>query len=389
MTWAPDVHRLLAALEDFSDLHAAATRRFGHRIIDLSFPNPRFLTASGPWQALADTAARMGPHELRYSPFGGFTPVRRAVAATLTGDHGLNYTWRHVIMTPGAAAALNVALQTLFRPPDRVMLVVPCWMDYPLYLAHLRLGCDVVRSTEDKLLDPDAVERAWTPQTRGLIIAQPSSPTGVIHTRSQLEALAEALHRRARAHGHAPILISDEAHRTQVWSTAACPPPAAVYPETITVHSFGKAWEMQGQRIGYLAVSPNFRTVADPVRRLEQALRLTGHCAPNALMQHLAATLADVEQPLTTLAALQRHARDRLGLMGFDVADGGATRFVYTRCPTPDDFAFIKSVADKGVLVMPSTLFHEPGWFRLALNVEQDHLDRALTIIGEVACNHV
>ncbi|HUZ53024.1 MAG TPA: aminotransferase class I/II-fold pyridoxal phosphate-dependent enzyme [Streptosporangiaceae bacterium] len=388
MTWTPQIADLLAPLEDYTRLHAATLRRFGSRAIDLAFPNPRFLSDPRPYRALAGIAAKSGPAELRYSPFGGFTPVRRRLAADLSRQHHLPYHWTDIVATPGAAAALSVVLQTLFAPPDRVMIVRPCWMDYPLYLAQLGLGCDLVSSADDKHLDLGVIERSWTPRTRGIIISQPASPTGVVYSATELAALAAVLSRLSSRSGQPPILIADEAHRGQVWADVACPAPASAYPCTITVHSLSKGWDMQGQRIGYLAVSPHDDLEPGVARQLEQGMRVSGHCAPTSLMQHLAAALADLTPDNSELAGLQRHARQELLNLGVHVLDAQATRFLYLRCPSAGDLAFVAELAERGVLTMPSTLFHENGWFRLALNVPGPQLNVALRVIGEVSAAH-
>jgi len=382
---APQLEELLTPLQDYTRLHAATLRRFGSRTVDLSFPNPQFLNDPRPYQILADLAALCGPADLRYSPFGGFTIVRRRLAAALSRDHDLPYQRHCVIMTPGASAALHLALDALFSPPDTVMLTRPCWMDYPLYLAHLGLPCDIVDTTPDKHLDVERIERTWTPQTRALILSQPASPTGVLHTGSELTALAELLHRLGSRAGRPVVLIADEAHAGHVWGDIVCPAPAAYYPNTITVRSVSKTWDMQGQRCGYLALSPGFTALDQAATRLEQAMRISGQCAPTALMQHLAAELADLAPDHTALADLQRSTRHDLDAAGISALPAEATRFIYARNPSRHTAGFVTRLADRGVLVMPSPLFHEPGWFRLSLNVPATGLRRAVTIIGEVA----
>ncbi|MFK0047850.1 aminotransferase class I/II-fold pyridoxal phosphate-dependent enzyme [Streptomyces sp. NPDC090741] len=372
---------LLRPLEEFTRLHLDTLRRFGGRALDLSFPNPQFLSDPRPYDVLASLAAQARPLDLRYSPFGGFTSVRRRVAAALSKQHGLPYSWNDIVMTPGATAALRVVLNTLFTPPDRIILVTPCWMDYPLYLQDLGISFDLVPTTDDKHLDVQAIASAWTPQTRGILIAQPGSPTGVIHDDRELKQLASLMQRHSTP--TPPLLIADEAHTQQVWDKTACPAPAAHWADTLTVRSFGKAWDMQGQRTGCLAVSPHLGIRDQAVEQLVRTMRVTGHCAPTALTQQLAATLSDTAPDLGGLSGLQRHARQRLLRHGVMTLDTHATRFLYARCPAPDDWAFVSHLAQRGVLVMPSSLFHETGWFRIALNFGTPELDRALDIIGE------
>lgn len=375
---------LAGPLQDFQRLHTATLRRFGHQAVDLSFPSPSASSADTPYQALGRLAARATSADLRYSPFGGFTIPRRSVAATLTQLHSAPYTYRDVILTPGAAAALNLALSAMFAPPDRIMIVTPCWMDYPLYLARLGLAADIVAADDAKHLDLDAIRSRWTRHTRGLILSQPASPTGVCYKPDQAAQLAQLLAHWGDAEGPPPLLINDETHRDETWAGQPARSLARAYPHTLTVYSFGKAWRMQGQRIGYLAVHPEAHDREAIRDRLALGMRTSGLCAPNALSQQMVTALAGYAPHPGSLAELQRHARARLRLAGYHLIEAQATPFIYARAPADDDGEFTRRAAERGILVMPSRLFHEPGFFRVALNTGGAALDHALDVLHQL-----
>ncbi|MER3424413.1 MAG: hypothetical protein C4293_15540, partial [Nitrospiraceae bacterium] len=64
--------------------------------------------------------------------------------------------------------------------------------------------------------------------------------------------------------------------------------------------------------------------------------------------------------------------RGRLKEYGYEVCDAEATWFVYVKSPLPDDQAFSKLLADHGILVLPSTLFHERGYFRISVTARYE-----------------
>ncbi|GAA1883678.1 aminotransferase class I/II-fold pyridoxal phosphate-dependent enzyme [Asanoa iriomotensis] len=384
MTRESTIRDLAAPLQAFGQLHADTLRQFGSRAVDLSYPNPRFHLDDRPYRVLAELASRATVDDLRYSPFGGFTTARRRVAGVLAEQHVLPYSYRDVILTPGATAALNVALTTLFTPPDQVMVVTPCWMDYPLYLANLGLGSQLVASTRDKHVDLDAIEQAWTPHTAGLIISQPASPTGVCYDADEVTGLAALLTRLGHAHGRPLMLINDETHRDHIWTGEDLASPAHAYRHTASVYSYGKAWQMQGQHTGYLAIHPDIADRDTLREQLVSAMRVTGYCAPTALTQQLLTELSPFTPDLGPLADLQHHTRHRLRESGYDVIDAAATHFVYGRVPSADDVGYVERAAQQGVLIMPSRLFHEPGYFRIALNTRGPALDRALDVLADL-----
>lgn len=384
MTWDAAATALAEPLERFDDLHAATVRRFGPRAVDLSFANPRTRRDPRGYEALRDVVRAIEPDDLQYKPFGGGTVQRRVVAASLARSTGVAFGAPDVFLTPGGSAALHVALDASFRLGDEVVVPVPCWLDHPLYLRRRGVLPVPVPLDGRKHLDVDAIDAAWGPRTAGVLLSHPACPTGVVHTAAELAALAELLAERGRASRRPPVLVSDEVHRDVVWSDAGFTSAAAAYPDTVTIYSFGKAWSMQGQRVGYVALSPVRHDRDATAARVRRSLRTSGHYAPTSVMQQVAARLAPLRADCSRLAADQRHVRDALAARGYEVVDADATAFVYARCPAGcDDVAFVRRLAGRGLLAMPSSLFHESGYFRLALNGSRDVLDRALEILGE------
>ncbi|QIS09876.1 aminotransferase class I/II-fold pyridoxal phosphate-dependent enzyme [Nocardia arthritidis] len=365
---------LLLPLEEFAQLHRYTVRAAGVDLIDLSYPNPLFHRDVRARELLQEIAEKLEPRSLQYTPFGGATVVRRRIAASLKWT-GLCFGYRDVVLTPGATAALCVALFALFQPGDEIILVTPCWMDYPIYLKRFGLVARMVASRPDKRLDLDAVSAACSTRTAGIIVSQPSCPTGVLMTAAELSGLAEVL-TAATAYGRtAPVLISDEVHRDQTWADVTFSTPLSYYPAALSVYSFGKAWSMQGQRTGYIALSPNFPDGNEVRLQLERAMRVTGFCAPTALMQAVAGALAGMQPHREGLAFDQQVFRRGLDELGYRVTPGQGSCFIYAECPGGDDIEFVRKAAREGLLIMPSSIFYEPGYFRLALNVGADRVD--------------
>jgi aspartate aminotransferase len=375
---------MLEPLEAFGQLHARTIRRFGPRAVDLSYPNPRICHDTRAHQLLGELAGQVSTRELQYTPFGGLTQARRRIARAESERYGITLGFRDVILTPGGASALHTAFRVLFTHEDQVMLITPCWMDYPVYLRDLGLSPITVPSKLDKHLDLAAVEAAWTPKARGIVISQPACPTGVVYTASELEDLSALLITLGKRYGTSPVLISDEVHRDTVWGGVPCASPLSVYPESLSVYSFGKAWCMQGQRTGYVALSPQMQHREALTRSLERALRISGHCAPTALMQLLAGKLTRLVPDTGELARAQHFTRDRLAGLGYEIVPAEATAFVYVHAPGGDEARFTSHAADHGILVMPSDIFHERGYFRIALNVGPPELEHALARLASI-----
>ena len=380
----PRLRRLLQPQERLDALRSAAFKRFGPRVADLSYANPHDGPPAPVIAALKRVAGECGALSLQYSPYGGLTPTRRAVAAGLTGEYDLPFHYRDVVMTTGATSALNIIFRALFDGTDEVIVLTPAWQDYPLYLRNLRIPVRLVPLLPDKHLDLAAIARAVGSRTRGVLLSQPCCPTGLLYTQDEVERLARLLADAEARFDTTITLISDEVHRHMVWSGEPFFSPLRAYPRSLSIYSFGKALALQGQRIGYIAVSPRMAEHEAVRAACEQCVRLMGFGSPTSLMQHVVCELVDYRPPLDELAARQALVRDALGRSGYEICQGQAGFYVYVKSPVPDDFTFCERLAARGVLAVPSTLFHEPGYFRLSLTARLKVIKAALPVFDQV-----
>jgi aspartate aminotransferase len=216
-----------------------------------------------------------------------------------------------------------------------------------------------------------------------VVLSQPANPTGIVYSRDELAALAALLRERDPR----PVLISDECHRDVCSDGVSVTSPIELYDETCVVYSFGKSLLVQGQRIGYIAVSPRISGGRTTAELMERTCRMMGFCTPTALMQlAVRGLLAHRPRRLATIRTIQRRRElvvAALHAAGYDLVPPEATFFVYPRSPDPDDFAFTARLAARGVLVLPSTLFHQPGYVRIALTATDEMLERALRVLGD------
>ena len=85
-----------------------------------------------------------------------------------------------IVVTAGASAALQLACLALIEPGDEILMPDP---SYPCnrHFVSAADGTAVLIPTtaaERYQLSADKVQAAWGPQTRGVLLASPSNPTG-------------------------------------------------------------------------------------------------------------------------------------------------------------------------------------------------------------------
>lgn len=364
---APDLQAMLQPLEEFEAIRRRAVR-LGDRLCDLSYANPYEGVAKSTRDVLRRVLDRERLLDLQYSPFGGQTLIRRAVADDLTARQGLEYGFQDLILTPGAMAALHLALRATTVPGDEVLIPVPCWLDYPLYARALGLTPVLLpMDGPDFQLDPTAIERSLTSRTAVVLVSNPSNPAGRSYPLEVLSRLAGVLERAESRLGRPITLIADETHRdfTPPGIHASA---AAAWPATITVYSFGKYHFIQGQRIGYLAVSPRDPRREKLAAEVVRWARIMGYCTPTALMQAAVPDLLALRHDLGPVDQWRRMLTDDLTGAGYEVTPADATLFVYVATPDGlDDFEFIRRLAEAGTLALPGPVFHHTGHFRLSL----------------------
>ena len=71
-----------------------------------------------------------------YMNNSGYEDVRKATADYINSQHGTNFTEENIVMTVGAASALNIALKATINPGDEVVLIAPYFGEYNNYISN-------------------------------------------------------------------------------------------------------------------------------------------------------------------------------------------------------------------------------------------------------------
>lgn len=358
--------------------------RLGDRLCDLSYANPYGGVQQGVRGVIRAALDDDRMLDLQYTPFGGHTLARRAVADALRASHRLAFSYRDVVLTPGAMAALHASLHACGNPGDEVIVPTPCWLDYPLYVrATGRVPVMVPLQPNAFDLDVGAIAAAVTERTCAVLFSQPANPTGRHYASEAFARLGAAVSQAEQRHGCRTTLIADETHRDFV-TGQSFNSVVEHFDRTLLVYSFGKYHFVQGQRIGYVAVSPRYPDHEAVAGELVQWMRVLGLATPTALMQKALPGLLQLHHDLSWLQAWRQRFGDELTDQGYSVVPPEATLFMYVRTPGGyDDMEFAEALARRGVLVIPAPVFHHQGYFRLALTASVDMLERALPVFAQ------
>ena len=147
------------------------------------------------------------------------------------------------IATDVGVAAVDL-MRTALTAGDRVIISSPVYSSFYSWIPEA--GCVVqdVPLTADYRLDLGAIEAALAGGARAVLLCNPQNPTGTVHSREELQQLAQIARR------HSALVISDEIHAPLTFKSSKFVPYLSVGEAAeatgITLTSNSKSWNTAG-----------------------------------------------------------------------------------------------------------------------------------------------
>ena len=348
--------------------------RGAENIFDFTLGNPTEDPPEDVKAALRKLVEENAPGTHSYMPNAGFPEVRRNLAETLKRDTGVPFTENHILMTVGCAGAMNTLLKAMLNPGDEVIVPMPCFPDYQFYIMNFSGKMIPVETDENFELDIAAIESKITSRTRAIILNSPNNPTGVIYPEALLHELEEVLQRA----DHPIAVISDEPYKSFVFDGAKCPETASIISNCIIATSWSKTWSIPGERIGYLAISPQLTEANALFQACTFTNRILGFINAPAIWQLATAKAPDALPDLAIYKEKRDLLCDGLSRSGYEVRKPQGAFYLFLKTPIPDDMEFTKILQNEGVLAVPGKGFGRSGYIRLSLTVSRDTVVRSL-----------
>jgi aspartate aminotransferase len=348
------------------------------KIYDFSLGNPDLEPPEKFRQVLRSILAASATGAHSYMPNAGYEETRAAVAAYVSREQGVKIKSEHVVMTCGAAGALNCIFKTLFDPGDEVIVSAPYFVEYGFYADNHGGQIRVVSTRDDFTLNLEAIEKAINPRTKVVLINSPNNPTGQIYDRTSLKQLGDLLTASSRKMGKTIYLVSDEPYRKIVYDGFEVPSIFEVYPHSIVATSYSKDVSLPGERLGFLVVHPEADEVKSLMGGFVLANRILGFVNAPALMQRVVTHL----QGVCVDVGVYQERRDLFcrGLTdaGYDLVKPRGGFYLFPKSPLADDVSFVSLLQEENILVVPGRGFGSPGYFRIAYCVGKKTIESAL-----------
>ncbi len=345
-------------------------------VFDFSLGNPNLEPPEQFSQILAKVVQEKGWHG--YMPQAGYPHVREKIAEFIKKDQGVSVSANDIVMTCGAAGALNVVLKAVLEPGDEVLSPAPCFVEYLFYADNHGGVFKSVATREDFTLDLDAMSEAITDKTKVVLINSPNNPTGQVYSKESLNALGHLLRKKSEAYQQTIYLVADEPYRKIIFDDIEIPSIFDSYTDSVLVTSHSKDISIPGERIGFALVGPEAEYREDLINAMALTNRIIGFVNAPALMQRVVAEMQGTTVDISQYKRNRDLLCDGLRECGYDFTTPPGAFYLFPKAPIPDDVAFVKALQEELILVVPGSGFMGPGHFRIAFCVADDTIVKAM-----------
>lgn len=273
------------------------------------------------------------------------------------------------LMIAAPEEAIYIALQTLLKPGDHVIVLSPAYQS--LYEIANSSGCHVTHWTLQPgpngwRADLNQLAEEITPHTRLLVLNIPNNPTGYLPTQQEFDDIIEL------ARKHNLYIFSDEMYRLLEYDPELrLPSMCDIYEKGISLSGLSKTLALPGLRIGWLA--------AQEKALLEKWMAFKDYTticnsAPSeilgiiALQNRTAILWRNLEIIRTNLRTAENFFSAHPGHFSWSRPKAGTIAFPHWLGKEPVEVMCHALLERFGMMIAPGSLFDYPGnYFRLGL----------------------
>jgi aspartate/methionine/tyrosine aminotransferase len=290
---------------------AREVARSDQPMIFLNIGEPDF-TAPPLVQEAGERAIRAG--RTQYTDATGLPALRERISGWYTEHFGVNVPARRIVVTAGASAALQLACLALIDAGDEILMPDPSYPCNRQFVSAAEGRAVLIPTTaaERFQLSAAKVEEHWGAQTRGVLLASPSNPTGTSIHPDELRRI----HAFVQARGG--ITLLDEIYLGLSYDDTFGHTGLAIDDSVISINSFSKYFNMTGWRLGWMVVP---EALVPVIERLAQNLFI----CPSTVAQHAALacfereSIAEYERRRAEFKARRDWFIPQLQALGLDV----------------------------------------------------------------------
>jgi len=274
------------------------------------------------------------------------------------------------------------------EPEDEVIVFTPYFPEYQFYIENHGGVMQLVPTNDQFQPDPATVEPFLNQKTRAILVNSPNNPSGAVYSTNVLSELGKLIAQTESRFGRQIYLIGDEPYAQLIYDKHPFPILYQFHPSTIVATSFSKDLSLPGERIGYIAVSPECPDGKELVDAFVFCNRVLGFVNAPALMQRVVRSILGASVDLNWYQIQRDRLSSELENIGYPLVKPQGAFYAFPQSLVEDDVAFVQELLEARVLVTPGTGFGRPGHFRISYSVPEKVLEGALERLHQVADAH-
>ena len=352
-------------------------KKFGiENVYDFSLGNPNLDPPDIFFENLKKLEKNNDSNIHGYMPNSGFESTRNTVAKKLSKESGSNLGPEDIVMTVGAAGAINVILHSILNPGDEVIIFKPFFPEYQFYVDNhqgISVFCDYDENFEPSL---ENLKTLINKNTKAIIFNSPNNPTGITYSANTINKIVNIVKEYEKKLSTEMYIISDEPYRYLEYENNEQPFITTIFERGVIATSFSKDLSLAGERIGYLAINPENQNKETLISALNFSNRTLGFVNAPAIAQRL------VENSINSLANLDiyKSKRDlmfnKLKSFGYEIVKPTGGFYLFPKSPI-DDIAFCNLLKEEKILVVPGSGFGAPNYFRISYSVKNEVIEKS------------
>lgn len=226
---------------------ARELREKGHNVISMTVGEPNFKT---PQYVVDSVVKYLNEGYTTYSDSQGILPLRKLISNDLNNLYNTNTTSDNVIVTPGVKSGLHLALTTILKPDDEVIIMSPYYLSYPPLIKISEFDSKIIDIPflSDGTVDQSSLKKAFNNKTKCIIVNSPSNPTGKILTKDEIDLIITLSKK------HNTYILTDEIYDKLIFDGYKFESFLGKGADDLVLYANGysKSYAMTGYRLGYV-----------------------------------------------------------------------------------------------------------------------------------------
>ncbi len=265
-----------------------------------------------------------------------------------------------VLVTVGGSEGVDVAMRTILKPGDEVIVPEPsfvCYKPCAALAGAIPVPLETKAENEFRITKEELLEKI-TPKTKMLVLSYPNNPTGAVMPLENLKEIAQV------AIDNNIIVLSDEIYAELTYegkhhSIASLP---GMKERTVVINGFSKAFAMTGWRLGFVVAH---KTLIKAMTKVHQYAIM---CSPTASQYAAVEALKNGEESVMSMVREYDDRRkiivDGFNKMGLTCFNPRGAFYIFPSIKstgmTSQEFCE-KLLESQKVAVVPGTAFGDCG----------------------------